>query len=353
MSDSIPPSSAPSNESPKPSNARSLEALEAEAFKEALAEFGGGSGDDEPKPKPKKPASAPKPKPEEADDDGDETEEEETEEEKPKPDKKPKKPETLGESWKKVRETRDALKAHEAHLAKREETLKTREAAAQASGKEVEQLRAKAALVDRLLSGDPEALAGLNVDFEKLTEGYLKAQSGDGKQSRLERELQELKAKIAKADEDKTKAAEAQEHEKLYQQAVSRLTTAAKADKVLSGFKDAQLVAMGEQIALEHVQEQKPVPPPEEIAKIMARRIREEYKAAAARFAELDDSEETEEPEETEEEKPKPAPKKPSTVSRRDSAERASSKKPYVYDPDEEAAELLGVFRGGRNGRAA
>lgn len=322
----------------------SLQDLEAAAFREALEEFSpqasGDNGDASRSPK-----DPPKPKPKEAE--AEETEEasdgSDPEEELKATKKAAKKPETLGESWRKVRETRDALKAHEAHLQERERALKARETAAEASGKDLEHLRTKAALFDRVVSGDPEALAGLEIDFEKLTSGYLKAQSGDTTTSRLERELQELKARLARADEEKTKAAQAQEHEQLYRQAVSRLTTAAKADRLLSSFQEAQLVAMGEQIASEFVQDNRAVPPPEEIARLLGQRLRQEYKTAAQRWAELGEDNDGDGKAPA---PPAPPARKPSTVSRRDSAERASSRS-TPFSPDQEAAEVLATLRGG------
>lgn len=319
---------------PESTAAKSLAEAEAAALADAMAEFGGEEGGET------TPASS---STAQASEEGDSDETEPTEK-KPKPaeEKKPKpaeeKAETLGESWRKVRAEKKALNYRTADLDKREEKVKQLEASAGTTAKELEQYKAKVALLDRLIEGDPEALQGLNLNFDKLTEGYLRSQSGDAKTARLERELKQLQAKLAGADEQKTQAEQDHEQEQLFQQAVSRLTTAAKSERVLARFPVEKVVAMGEVIAGEYVRANKPVPPPEQIAREMARRIHEDYEEhRKAMEAESDAGAGAG--------APKGAPTGPRTVSRRDSAERAPGPK-KTYNPDDEAAELLATLRG-------
>lgn len=241
----------------------------------------------------------------------------------PKPKEEPKK-EKLGASWKQLRDSRKALDHREADLTRRAAELETK-------GKAFEGLQAKAALLDKLVSGDAEAIEALGIDFDKLTAAVIDRQSGrPGKKESAE--VQELKKAIsdlrAEIADKGTKAAE----DARYQQAVDRFEGAAAKHKVLVKFSADKRVAMGHALADELHQAGKPVPPPEEIAGLLAARLKEEWEEMRGAF---DDD-------------PPPAGRGASagkTLSRQDSKERAGGKG-KVPTEDEEREELAALLRG-------
>lgn len=258
---------------------------------------------------------------------------------KPEPKKAEEKPEgdndgkgeSLAKNWKNYRKARERQDARESALAAREAKLQADEAARAA---QVARLTA----LERLAAGDVEALDELGLDFEKLTSGYLARQSGDKPRSRekdptvvaLEKRLDEEKA-----------AREQEASERRYHEAVGRFEKAAGEHKILARFSPEERIELGNRLADELHRAGKKVPPPEEIAGLLAQRLRADAERMRAL---LEDDDQAEPPPAAPAAKPAPRP-----ISSRDRAERGGSKRPAASDDerDAEREELLRMLRGG------
>lgn len=242
-------------------------------------------------------------------------------------------PQSLAKNWKAYRKSRAELDARAAELAQREAKLTS-----------IEADRAKASqrltALERLASGDPEALDELGLDVEALTKAYLARQSGEKAGARqrdpeievLRRRLDERDAKAQQAEQERAAA-------ELYQQAVSRFNAAAAELPLLKKLDSARREQFGNALAFELQSQGRKVPPPEEIASMLERRLRDDYQSLRQL---VDDQAEADQ------EAPPPPPKKtPRPISSRDRAERGGARRPAAVDErDAERAELVALLRG-------
>lgn len=255
-----------------------------------------------------------KPEPKKADDDGDGKEE-------PRG--------SLAKNWKEYRRARAGLDDRERQLAQREARLK-----------EAEGDRAKASqrltALERLAAGDVEALDELGLDFEKLTAGYLGRQSGDRPRSR---EKDPTLVALEKRLDEERQAREAEGAERQYREAVSRFEKAAEGHKILAKFSASERIDLGNRLADELHRAGKRVPPPEEIAGLLAQRLR----ADAERMRALLDEEAEAEGDKGAAPPPK-GKQPPKPISARDRAERGGARRP-AFDDDERDREREEIAR--------
>lgn len=300
--------------------ARELAELEA-AFRSDGAEVEAPpAGEDKPTP-----AEAPEGKPDKA---------EAPEKAKGKPEKTEP---TLGESWKQVRAKAKALDMREADISKREAALLSKSGEFEGTAKELAKLKEAAALWDRVKAGDAEALEAAGLDYETLTQAVLDKTSGKSVQSRQERELKALREQIAKDKAEAEAAREKAEAEATYREVLNRFEATASKLPGLAKFSPGKREAMGNALAAEMHQAGEKVPAPEKLAELVAARLREEYAALRASF------EDGEAPPAVA--APAARAGAPSTLSRKDSAERAPGRR-KVPTPDEEMAEIGALLKG-------
>lgn len=230
---------------------------------------------------------------------------------------------SLAKNWREYRRARAGLDDRERQLAQREARLK-----------EAEGDRAKASArltaLERLTAGDVEALDELGLDFEKLTAGYLGRQSGDKARSR---EKDPAVLALEKRLDEERQAREAEGAERQYREAISRFETAAAGHKILAKLSRDERIALGDRLASELHQAGKRVPPPEEIAGLLAQRLRADAERAKAMLDE-----------EAEAEGDKGAKPAPKPISSRDRAERGGARRP-AYDDDERDREREEIAR--------
>lgn len=307
---------APASPSLSKAEAAARELAELEAAFRSEGEGDTPAGEDKPTPEaPEKPEG----KPEKA--------------EAPKP---PEKPPTLGESWKQVRAKAKALDMREADIARRESALLSKSGEFEGTAKELAKLKEAAALWERVKAGDADALEAAGLDYETLTQAVIDRTSGKATQTRQERELKALREQIAK-DKAEADAAKAEaEAAATYREVLNRYEATASKLPGLAKFSPGKREAMGNALAAEMHQAGEKVPPPEKLAELVAARLREEYAALRASFEDGGEA-------------PPAAPAAraaaPSTLSRKDSAERAPGRK-RVPTPDEELAEIGALLKG-------
>lgn len=230
--------------------------------------------------------------------------------------------EGLAKNWKAYRKARDGQDAREADLKAREARLQEAEADRAARS-------ARLTALERLAAGDVEALDELGLDFEKLTAGYLARRSGDKPRGReKDPEVESLKKRL----DDEATAREREVGERQYREAATRFEAVAKDLRELRKYSPAKREALGNALAMELHEEGKKVPPPEEIARMLAKRVREDFEETRAAIEGDDDQAEAEE-------KPTaPAAKQqPRPISSRDRAERGGVRRPASSDDERDA----------------
>lgn len=254
------------------------------------------------------------------------------------PEKKPdpaEKAETLGASWRKVRAKAKALDYREAELAKREASLG-------ATGKELEGLKAKAALWERIQKGDADALEEAGLDYEALTDAVLQRKSGKSDAARLAAKVEELEARLKKRDDDSEAERAKASEERVYQRALAEFSDEAGKHKALAKLeakKPGALEKMGNALALRLQRAEGAVPAPAELARRLAKEVQAELDEAAALRAELEEGDEAEQE--------KPAPKPAPSISRADKGQRGGPPRRRIPTPEEERAEIAASLRGG------
>lgn len=250
-------------------------------------------------------------------------------------------PEKLSKGFQKLRRDRKTLTEQRESLARAKAEFQAQQHALVQQAREGEkarqQLEQVAGLLARAQDGDQEAIAELRLDIAKINEGYLRHATGDAKIDRMARTIEELtkrlEARDKDAEEQRTKAKEAAEHDRLYQQAVGLTLDTAKAKtRVLKSYKDDEIVSMAESLAQRYAAGNKPVPHPAQLVEEIERQLIDDL---THRRAVLDGT---------------LAPAKggsgPATITARDKGAKGNKAPPKAYSREAEAEALARVLRG-------
>lgn len=239
---------------------------------------------------------------------------------------------TEGKSWQKIRKVRQALDDREAALNQRETLIKANETALGEKAKRAEQHEQEIGrlrgFIERLRDGDPEALAALDIDLEKVNGSFLKHQSGEARVDRLEREARERKEADAKRERERTETDEAERIRRTNEASEAELLQeVAKSGKLLAKKSRTQVVGLCNQVAEEWVAEKRSFTFGQLVVET-EKRLREFIEADVEALGYT-----------------KPAPVKPPTqpLSRRETSERGGPPRKGPVSKDEELQDIAGL----------